>query len=371
MKRLGVDVGGTFTDLILYDEEGERIHVHKLASTPEDPAVAILQGVEEICAMASTEPSQLSAAAARHDGRHQHDPRTARREGGHDHHERLPGHPSHRPPPQAVHVQPDAGHPAAGAAADPAPVPPLRAGAHAGGRQRARPARRGRGGGGAGLPGRRGHRVRRRLLPQLVRQRGARGARQGDRRPGAAGRVRLGLQRGQPPAPRVRALLHGSDQRLHRPARGPLPGPPARPAARGRAAARPAPDAVLGRRDHLRQRAPVAGQPRAVGPGGRPPGWHRRGPPQRLREHDHARRRRHLGGHLRGARGRGSHEAPARLLDRRLPGDGPDDRHRDDRGRRRARSPRWRRARSSRSARRAPGPIRGRPPTGAAARTPR
>ena len=60
-RHLGVDVGGTFTDLILYDEEGERIHVHKLASTPEDPAVAILQGVEEICAMASTEPSQLSA----------------------------------------------------------------------------------------------------------------------------------------------------------------------------------------------------------------------------------------------------------------------------------------------------------------------
>jgi N-methylhydantoinase A len=61
MRRLGVDVGGTFTDLILYDEQGEQIHVHKLASTPEDPAVAILQGVEEICAMASTEPSQLSA----------------------------------------------------------------------------------------------------------------------------------------------------------------------------------------------------------------------------------------------------------------------------------------------------------------------
>jgi 5-oxoprolinase (ATP-hydrolysing)/N-methylhydantoinase A len=61
MRRLGVDVGGTFTDLILYDEQGEQIHVHKLASTPEDPAVAILQGVQEICAMASTEPSQLSA----------------------------------------------------------------------------------------------------------------------------------------------------------------------------------------------------------------------------------------------------------------------------------------------------------------------
>jgi len=61
MRRLGVDVGGTFTDLILYDEQGEQVHVHKLASTPADPAVAILQGVNEICAMAGTEPSQLSA----------------------------------------------------------------------------------------------------------------------------------------------------------------------------------------------------------------------------------------------------------------------------------------------------------------------
>ncbi|WP_187369146.1 hydantoinase/oxoprolinase family protein [Baekduia soli] len=61
MRRLGVDVGGTFTDLILYDEAGERITVHKLASTPADPSVAILQGVQEVCALAGTEPSELSA----------------------------------------------------------------------------------------------------------------------------------------------------------------------------------------------------------------------------------------------------------------------------------------------------------------------
>ena len=58
--HLGVDVGGTFTDLILYDEGSNQIYVHKLPSTPADPAVAIVQGVREVCALAATEPSGLS-----------------------------------------------------------------------------------------------------------------------------------------------------------------------------------------------------------------------------------------------------------------------------------------------------------------------
>jgi N-methylhydantoinase A/oxoprolinase/acetone carboxylase beta subunit len=61
VRHLGVDVGGTFTDLILYDDANERIHVHKLPSTPHDPAIAILQGVREVCAVAETEPAGLEA----------------------------------------------------------------------------------------------------------------------------------------------------------------------------------------------------------------------------------------------------------------------------------------------------------------------
>ena len=61
MRHLGVDVGGTFTDLILYDEASERIHVHKLPSTPADPAVAILQGVQEVCAQAGTTAAEVDA----------------------------------------------------------------------------------------------------------------------------------------------------------------------------------------------------------------------------------------------------------------------------------------------------------------------
>jgi 5-oxoprolinase (ATP-hydrolysing) len=52
MKRIGVDVGGTFTDLILVDEETGQIAVDKIASTPDDPARAVVEGVEQLCAKA-------------------------------------------------------------------------------------------------------------------------------------------------------------------------------------------------------------------------------------------------------------------------------------------------------------------------------
>ena len=45
--RLGIDTGGTFTDLVLLGNGEGR--VHKVASTPEDPLAAILQGVAELC----------------------------------------------------------------------------------------------------------------------------------------------------------------------------------------------------------------------------------------------------------------------------------------------------------------------------------
>src|SRR5437763_7825923 len=49
MKRIGVDVGGTFTDLILVDEEAGRITVDKVPSTPDDPARGVVEGVRELC----------------------------------------------------------------------------------------------------------------------------------------------------------------------------------------------------------------------------------------------------------------------------------------------------------------------------------
>lgn len=44
--RLGVDVGGTHTDLVLLDAESGELLVEKVSSTPENPALAVLSGVE-------------------------------------------------------------------------------------------------------------------------------------------------------------------------------------------------------------------------------------------------------------------------------------------------------------------------------------
>jgi N-methylhydantoinase A/oxoprolinase/acetone carboxylase beta subunit len=48
--RVGVDVGGTFTDVMLWDDAGKRLATHKLPSTPSDPALAMLDGLREITA---------------------------------------------------------------------------------------------------------------------------------------------------------------------------------------------------------------------------------------------------------------------------------------------------------------------------------
>ncbi len=52
MRRIGVDVGGTFTDLILVDEAAGGITVDKVPSTPDDPARAVMTGVEALCGKA-------------------------------------------------------------------------------------------------------------------------------------------------------------------------------------------------------------------------------------------------------------------------------------------------------------------------------
>ena len=43
--RLGVDIGGTFTDLVWVDDVTGDVRVGKLLTTPKDPAQAVEQGV--------------------------------------------------------------------------------------------------------------------------------------------------------------------------------------------------------------------------------------------------------------------------------------------------------------------------------------
>lgn len=47
---LGVDVGGTFTDLTLVDVGNGEVSVHKVRSTPTDPSRAIMTGISELLA---------------------------------------------------------------------------------------------------------------------------------------------------------------------------------------------------------------------------------------------------------------------------------------------------------------------------------
>ncbi len=61
--RLGVDVGGTFTDIALWDEARRRLTVLKLPSVPTDPAEGILAGIRAIAARDGIPPAALGFVA--------------------------------------------------------------------------------------------------------------------------------------------------------------------------------------------------------------------------------------------------------------------------------------------------------------------
>jgi N-methylhydantoinase A len=57
-----VDVGGTFTDIVLEQTlagGGQKVFVHKVSSTPSDQSVGVVQGVVEICKIAGVAPGDI------------------------------------------------------------------------------------------------------------------------------------------------------------------------------------------------------------------------------------------------------------------------------------------------------------------------
>lgn len=58
--RLGVDTGGTFTDLCVYDESVRKITVAKVPSTPADPSQAVISGIQNLIENQSVSPDQIS-----------------------------------------------------------------------------------------------------------------------------------------------------------------------------------------------------------------------------------------------------------------------------------------------------------------------
>ena len=59
MIRIGIDTGGTFTDLVAFDPERGRLAFHKVGSTPDDPARGIIQGTREISARIGARAEQI------------------------------------------------------------------------------------------------------------------------------------------------------------------------------------------------------------------------------------------------------------------------------------------------------------------------
>jgi len=57
--RLGVDVGGTFTDLLLFNDADGNFWRHKTPSTPHDSSEGIMTGVAQICEQAGVTPADI------------------------------------------------------------------------------------------------------------------------------------------------------------------------------------------------------------------------------------------------------------------------------------------------------------------------
>ena len=58
--KLAFDTGGTFTDFAMSQDDGT-IHLHKVLSTPDDPARAVLQGIDELLAKVRDSKKQSTA----------------------------------------------------------------------------------------------------------------------------------------------------------------------------------------------------------------------------------------------------------------------------------------------------------------------
>jgi len=57
--RLGVDIGGTFTDLVMVDLSNGKLFDEKVLTTPDDPSLGVIEGVEKILKVNNIHPSKL------------------------------------------------------------------------------------------------------------------------------------------------------------------------------------------------------------------------------------------------------------------------------------------------------------------------
>ncbi len=58
--RLAIDVGGTFTDLLLFNESSGEVVLAKTPSTNADPSIGVLTGIHKIASLAGIDPNRIS-----------------------------------------------------------------------------------------------------------------------------------------------------------------------------------------------------------------------------------------------------------------------------------------------------------------------
>ena len=61
--RIGIDTGGTFTDIVAVDGATGRVEVTKVPSTPANPAIGLVQGVGRILDQTGRSAADLAGLA--------------------------------------------------------------------------------------------------------------------------------------------------------------------------------------------------------------------------------------------------------------------------------------------------------------------
>ncbi len=59
--RLGIDSGGTFTDVVLFDDRKKTLHIAKTPSTPANPAIGVINGIKKIVSQVGIQPGEIAS----------------------------------------------------------------------------------------------------------------------------------------------------------------------------------------------------------------------------------------------------------------------------------------------------------------------
>ena len=57
--RLGIDIGGTFTDFAMIENGSGAVSLEKILTTPHDPSVAVLDGIDRLLTSSNAHVGQI------------------------------------------------------------------------------------------------------------------------------------------------------------------------------------------------------------------------------------------------------------------------------------------------------------------------